>query len=373
MESTDDYSASTNTHAGAMDAIALMTGANHCSLGHLFSIHRRRVRVTQKRRRLVQQLPSCLGAKLRTGTIILLKSSNFCTSKEKKFHVQIFFYLALCEYDIWESCPVPPLGGALSFPSHGTCSVCVHTPDTSVCLVKIQHACPAHDRSGCPCFGYPVVLVPWQHWHLLIHPTLSGLHHTLCGGTWGVLHAWGVSLTQPAPRPSLRSFCLLLHLRASAWVCLDWGCLDPLHVTARGRDGHQPATALSLESGISPHSWKEGGGSLPMCSSLPSPNSQMSVKAMAMAMAQLHFTHTEMQFWQKAVSDCSVGIGQWGMSSHPNLPSLVQRGHIPRSMQLSGNCPAAPEQLLLRSHFLGQEGHHGPALPSHSRWFTYSD
>jgi len=58
---------------------------------------------------------------------------------------------------------------------------------------------------------------------------------------------------------------------------------------------------------------QERWGSLPVCSFLPSPDSQMSVKAMAMA--QLHFTHTEMQFQQMAVSDCSAGIEQPGISS----------------------------------------------------------
>lgn len=149
MESTANYSASTNTHAGATGAEVLPLWQEQItSLGHWSSICWHRIRVTQKR--LVWQLPSCLGAKLRNGMVILLKSSNFCTSREK-FHVQIFFFFFLFGIMwIWHM-------GKLLRAAFGRCPV-VPKPWDMFCVCPYswhlslpgEDAWPAHDRSGFP-------------------------------------------------------------------------------------------------------------------------------------------------------------------------------------------------------------------------------
>lgn len=153
--------------------------------------------------------------------------------------------------------------------------VCVRTPDPSVCLVKIQHewlswlSCspsamtaltpfntPYPERSA----SYPV----WWHWH------------APCPGK----RVWHDQSRAPRRGPSA-SCCQRLGLLglglfghpASHSTWQRWAptccCTEP-----RVRD-------LAPLLG-------ERWGSLPLCSSLPSPNFQMSVKAMAMAQPYLY-------------------------------------------------------------------------------------
>lgn len=75
MKSTDECSVSTNTHAGDakvlplwQEQISTVWVTKPLSIG------------TEEEEMLVQQLPSCLGLKLRTEMVILLKTNNFCTN-----------------------------------------------------------------------------------------------------------------------------------------------------------------------------------------------------------------------------------------------------------------------------------------------------
>lgn len=122
---------------------------------------------------------------------------------------------ALC--CLWEMpCHSQAIGCALSVST-------LLTP--SVCLVKVQPACVTHDRSGCPCFVCPVVLVPWQLWFILSDPLPRGLHHALCCGT-GILHAWLSEPDMTSPSFLLRgpsaSSCTWRLVPGFAWTGGVW-------------------------------------------------------------------------------------------------------------------------------------------------------
>lgn len=123
---------------------------------------------------------------------------------------------------------------APSFPSHGTCSVCVSV------LLTPQSAWWRYSMSGC--LGYPVVLLPWQHWLLLIHPTPFNTYLPWAVGIIPCVVALAcsmpgkASLERPVPCPSQRSFCLLLPVPGFAWTGVAWTPCFSQHVAEMGTD-----------------------------------------------------------------------------------------------------------------------------------------
>lgn len=69
---------------------------NFYSLGYWSYIHWHRIKVTQKT--LVQQLLSCLGLRLRSEMVILLKTNNLCIRRDISFLCSCGV-LAVCEYE----------------------------------------------------------------------------------------------------------------------------------------------------------------------------------------------------------------------------------------------------------------------------------